>query len=469
MKPLIANFKHLYQYRSIWIYYLLWIAAISFLFETMIAMDTSEDSFLPPLILFGLWGERIAETIAGTSNKPFAFCLPNHAQEIKKLLFTIWLLMTIICFLILPILYLFSIHIDRSLFIGFIGLMSLSFWLGTSVFIRKIKFLFLSFLILAVSFMFSGNMETTILSVIADHPWLMVFSSGILSYSIYHAIGSRANQRRLYMLPWRGPAAGSKSRQRLINQEWMRQNKKTTVSKAAELFGNYFTTHIKSSCYSKRLPYLWGQVYLTIKPIFSHWKSIGVVFFGSYFCLVFFPCFIEELHGAELFILRGIVFIVISFYFSTLFIKPRFNTFLLSGRNVLFFQGVVILFIVISLTLGFSGASTLLFKLLSTDNSEIILSGKSYAVVPIPWILQVIPLIMVPLFGGLFVLFRGIKIVMAIFIMFFFTIFVSFPTITTMENASIIVNLMIVLFASAITWGFHLVALYYTSMKRSLY
>jgi hypothetical protein len=466
MSPLAANLKHLYQFRFMWIFHLILVVAISSLFLKMIAIGKST-VFIAPMF-FALYSEMIGVTILGTSNKPFSFCLPDHARTVKKMLFTVWLLVTIICLLILPILYLFGIHIAPSLFIAFWGLMGLCFWSGTSICIPKFQFFFLFIIILSVSLILSEFIGRPILPIITDHPYTIVFSSGILSYLIYYASGSRANHRRVCGLTLSGFRPVTKSKKIRIDQEWLYRNENSSFSKAAAFFGTFFTEHIKANCLSGLMPYLWGQIHLIITPIFSRWKLLWIPFLAAYTLLIIVPCFIIRTREPESYMLNAVMLIFFSLAFSNFCDYPRFRSFLLAGRMVHFFQGFVILFTAMLLTLGFLGASLLLCNSLSAIFPKIMLMGNSFTMVWIPWILLIIPFILVPLFGGIFVLFKGIIRMLVISVTAVFAMILSFYAFPPMETVSFFMNLLSVLSVAAITWGFHLVALYYTSMKRSL-
>lgn len=468
MGPLAANLKHLYQYRFLWMFHLVLAIALSSLFIKMIKVETSEFPIALTLMMFTIYGEMISIAMAGTSAKLFSFCLPNHAREIKKMLLAIWLMITIVCLLILSMLYAFNIHIDSSLFIGSMGLMSLSFWLGVSMFIRKLLSIPLFIAILAFLLIIFKDVDTTLLLSIANHPWIITLSSGILSYSIYHAIGTKTNHRRLCALPSVGFLPANKSKPIRINQELIYRNGVIFSIKTDEFFGNYFTEQIRSNRQSGLLPYLWGQVHLIITPIFSRWKLIWFLLLGSYTLLIIPPCFIIQIQEPESYMFDTIMLIFFSLASSFFCTHQRFKNFLLPGRTIHFFQGIVVLLTTMLLTLGFLGASILLCNFLSTIFPKVTLMGNSFTMVSIPWILLIIPFILVPFFGGLFVLFRGITLLIALAVTAVFTIIVSSFAFPPMETTPFILNLLNILFAAAVTWGFHLAALYYTSMKRSL-
>ena len=96
MKPLTANFKTLYQCKKLWIFHLTFIgiytgAATSN--EIGIVDFTSMAIFS---LLHFFCGCVIASVAADIFSKPFAFCLPGQIKSAQKMIFLIWLLITVI-------------------------------------------------------------------------------------------------------------------------------------------------------------------------------------------------------------------------------------------------------------------------------------------------------------------------------------------------------------------------------------
>lgn len=472
MRPLTANLKLLYQSRFLWLFHLCMLPQLFPLFEKVITGHSSRAMTIGlPLLMFSLYGFMVGGVIVGSSAKPFAFCLPDHARELKKMLLIFWLLITTGCLLILAILYLFGIHIDPALFIAYIGLLSLSFWLGIShASIKYLQFSLIPIIILVPLCMFFKDTGMIIVGAIDNHPLRIGLACGILSYLICHATGSRNNHRRICESPWIVLGTTRKSRQRLVKQRWIRASTKNPVAKPVEWFAIYFTKRIRSKHHSGLIPHLWGQVYLIIAPILNHWKMIWVPFLGAYIMLILIPCVIVHLTKPGFFyFFNGIILILSSLGFSTFCINQRFKNFLFPGRRVYFTRGIVVLLTTMLLSLGFFSVSFLSFNFLSTLFPRVILLGNPIMILQIPLVMLIIPFITVPLFGGLFVLLREIELKMALYITAVIATIVSISAMPSMETAPFFSNLLAVIIIAAITWGFHFAALYHTSMKRSLY
>ena len=96
MKPLIANFKTLYQCKKLWIFHLTVIGiytgvATSNEFNTIDLISIAMFS-----LLHFYYGCVIGSIATEIFSKPFAFCLPDQIKSAQKMIFLIWLLITVI-------------------------------------------------------------------------------------------------------------------------------------------------------------------------------------------------------------------------------------------------------------------------------------------------------------------------------------------------------------------------------------
>ena len=161
------------------------------------------------------------------------------------------------------------------------------------------------------------------------------------------------------------------------------------------------------------------------------------------------------------------IFVIVSICVSIIFQYHRFDISLLIGRKEYFWRRLVLLFTVIFMSLVFMAVLFLLSNLLSGVLLTIVFEGASF-LPAMNWVLLVVPVLMIPLFGGLFILFRDTILMISIIMMLIFVATATFSVVIALETAPFTVGLMIILSAAVITWGCFLAALYYDSMKRSL-
>ena len=253
MKPLAANLKTLYQFPRVGFFHcILMISILMLLGPILIGL-----SFL----LIHLYGLAIGSITLGLLSKPFAFCLSGHIKKAQKLLLLVWLTITIIYALMF---FMDSEH-NYALFVGSIGLISLSYWSGVVVIIPKTRFIsFATILIILITLQSNPNPNKIIEHMPLAHAWAIAFVSGILSYLVYRAVGSKKNVRRLCAMPWFGSVATSIAKQNRFKRERMRMNQDHKSDRASISTGSFFSEHIRSNQSATFFAHLWGQVYLTI-------------------------------------------------------------------------------------------------------------------------------------------------------------------------------------------------------------
>ena len=463
MKSLTANLKTLYQCRRIWIFHLILISGFITMGISSYILGAEFPFFAFPLIFITLYGEGIAMIAGEVLSRPYGFCLPGHTKTVQKFILLIWLSIMTIFFLIIATLYVNGCKTSYAIFIGYIGLFNLSYWMGITIIIKRwIIFPFLAFLGLSFTTFFMPEL-IDIRTVLMAHPWFLTFLSGVISYMIYRAVGRRENVRRLCAKPGIGFGAFSAEAQARFKRERMRMMQYKKPDRASESAGDFFSGRIRSNHHLTLLANLWGQVYLVIGPIASSWRAIllGIVLFSL--CL----CLLQQVKGQGLFMFLLMIFIAASVMISIIFQYHRFDISLLIGRKEYFWRRIFLLFTIIFISLGIMASSFLLFNLLSGFLLPITFEKKSFSPA-INWILLIVPVLMIPLFGGIFILFRKTILMISIIIMLIIVMVASCSMVVAMENAPLLIGLIIILSAAVITWGYFITMLYYDSMKRSL-
>lgn len=290
MKPLTANLKILYQFPRIWLFHcILMIGILMLLGPIFIGLS---------LLLIHLYGLAIGSITHGSLSKPFAFCLSGHIEKAQKLLFLVWLAIAIIY----TLLFFMGSEYNYALFIGSIGLISLSYWSGVVVIIPKARFIsFATILIILITLQSIPNVNKIIEHMPLAHVWAIAFVTGILSYLIYLAVGNKENVRRLCAMVWLGSVATSIAKQNRFKRERMRMKQDHKPEQASLSSGAFFSKRIRSNQNSSLLAHLWGQVYLTIGSPITYWRGILTV---GLFILILncFPLILPPSEGGVKFI-----------------------------------------------------------------------------------------------------------------------------------------------------------------------
>jgi hypothetical protein len=96
MRVLLANLKHLYQRRSLWIVYAGLALVVWFLVVWVLLSPTEgRDLFGGFLLSSFLLGLLVAALQMETSSKPFSFCLPGHRDAVRRLVFLVGLVVSL--------------------------------------------------------------------------------------------------------------------------------------------------------------------------------------------------------------------------------------------------------------------------------------------------------------------------------------------------------------------------------------
>ena len=459
MKPLTANLKLLYKCKELWPGHFLLLVGISLVPVAVDKFDNIEFPFMTVSLAFIFaFGANLGGMSAEMLGKPFGFCLAGQIKAVQKMFLLVWLSVTA---LITPLMIaLSSMNVKNELvhFLGAIGIISLSYWVGVTVILPKGRFaalLFFFFIFFMIPFSIISGTDFVELIFIA-HPWELFLLSSILIYLIYRAVGRIESSNRLYL--------------RLFNREDILLNKDKRPGRTSLRVGSFFSERILSNQNTSLLAHLWGQIYFIIGPFATNWKGN---FIGILFAVICFS-FTYLLPGMRTFIFHLSIFILASLFcsiaYSTdsgIFNYRRYSLFLLMNRREHFWRGIVIMLTVIIIALGFISIFVLLFNLISESLPPAIW-GSRYPFLPFEWALLVVPIIMIPLFGGLVILFKKIRLIISMVIIFCVAVAISYTAFIVMESTPFLIDLLIVLSAIAITWGFHIAVLYYDSMKSDL-
>jgi hypothetical protein len=454
MKPLIATLKTLFQCPFLWIFH---IALIGIFIGIATSDQFYTATFTPIAILMFLffsYGGMISSMVADILSKPFTFYLPGHMKMAQRMLFITWLSITVLFFLIVRGIHFNDFKTIDAFFIVCISLISLSYWAGVFILsqvgwlIILIPFLlFLSFLQLRYRMIAIEPMH-----VLPAHPWVVVFICSFFIFLIYRSVGRIENVRCLCTKPslWLILSKG-------INRAPVNMNQYQRIDPTVQSIGSFFSERVSTNYNSRFLANLWGQVYLFVGPLITYRKIFWLQ--GLWFGIVFFFAFTGRLQVQGSFVIDLINFILVSLFSSLIFNHHGFNPFLLIGRREYFWRGMTILLISISIALAFMTLCIFLFNQFSRNSS------------PIDWIFLIVPIMTIPLFGGLIILldkYDKVLLIISMVIAILISLGLSYWAVVVMKNTSFYIDLLIILFAAAITWGFHIAVLYYDSLKRSL-
>lgn len=443
MKPLTADFKILYQRKLLWLFHIVF-TGIYIGIASSNKIGTDDYSPLAGIMLMHfMYGIAIGGIFIEILSKPFTFCLSAQIKAARNMLLTVWLSLTLIFIIVFGGSFLKIAGNAFPVFIISAGLLILSYWAGVFFIThRKWNFAPLVIFIVLISFLYHIHGKEITGTGVLYHlcPWGIFAVCIILSCFIYRLSGNMENIRNWRSMP---PARANRP---YINSHLL-----------PEKAGNFFTERIRSNNNSRFSAHLWGQVYLMTGPFILAWK--GMLLIGLWFGFLMFKFF--SFKGGEIgFIIFGIGALIMgSLAFSIAFQNSPFHNFLLIERKDYFLRRIILLFVNILFFLCFFSVCIFICNRFSDNLGHV------------TWNLLAVPVIMLPLFGGLAILLGKNDSVIQITVMvlaFVISLVLSYWGFAVMKNATPLFDLMIVLSAAVLTWGFHIAVLRYSSLKKSL-
>ena len=420
MRVLLANLRHLYQRRGLWIVYA--VLALVVWFWVLSSLTTKGEGlfggFLSGSFLLGL---LVATLQMETSSKPFSFCLPGHRHAVRRLVFLVGLVVSL-AFLLLSIALLarpsFTGPFERSIMPPELLILVLgsyfcasvtAYLLGAGVafsVIHSASALGLMTLVVAVCTMFDAF--TTIQYPIVHWPVAVIALALVVGMTGWWWLGRPAWFRRCCGRPWMG-----------LFDPWDRsQIQKYRAIYAARFTNNippgldrFFQRVIGTRRPSSPGKYAWGVLYTTCVLVVPQWKGLLTVALVAVAFAGYFPSVTPIVMGFLPLMTAG-------------FLQSPIGTALLvaGGRKERFFATVVLI-------LGLSAVWVLLFgvfvgltHLLAPIVPTVTVRSVTLSLHAIGFEVLSIPLVVVPVVGLVQTLFCRKPVWLALSIMLVNTI-----------------------------------------------
>lgn len=443
MRPLIANLKILYQRLVLGILHIVFILVF---FGIALENEFESGDYTPIafiILFYFAYGGILGIISVEVMSKPFSFCLSGRIKAAQNMLLVVSVSLTVLFLLFFGKSLLHNPANDYSILMVFTSLIIMSYWAGVFIVSQK-RWDFVILLILMLFFTFNGSKDKAgfiePVAGVLEYPWAVFSVCIILSYFIYHAAGNKKRIRGSFD----NPAKSMKPCFFNLHPSYLQDE-------------GMFSGPFRINTDSKLSGLLRHQFYLLTGQLKVYWKRILLVSFWMGFLI--FDILKRNGNTLDSIGVEVVVLASASLLFCIYFQNNSSYFFILVERKEYFQRRIVLLLIK---TLGF----TFFISICIFICSQFL---KYFA--PFPFKLLVVPIIMVPLFGGFTVLLK--KEDFPIRISFMLTVIAltglfSYIVFTKIAAASLFVQIIIILACMAITWGFHIGVLYYDSMKRSL-
>jgi hypothetical protein len=465
MRVLLANLRHFYQRRGLWIAYVGLTLVTWFIVQWVLTTPSRENGvFGGFLVCSFLWGLLMATTQMETASKPFSFCLPGHRDAVRRLVFLAGFIVSLAFVLI------FTALLESSSFLGpsefYVGSPGMLILLRISYFCASMTAYLLGAGI-AFSLIHGGSALGLITLVVALCAMFDVFTP--IQYPLLHWpvavialalavglagwwwLGRRAWFRRGCDRPWMG-----------LFDPWDRRH----AERFRELYATRFIKNIPPAwdrffqrVIGRRPPsalgkYAWGALYTTCVLVGPQWKGILALALAWLAFAGYFPAAAPMIMGFLPLMTVG-------------FLQSPLGTALLvaGGRKERFFATVVLI-------LGFSMAWVLLFgvlvgltHLLAPVVPAVTVRGDTLSLHAISFQVVWIPLVLVPLVGLVQTLFCRKPVALALSIMLLVAIMMVSSTPLGLYRA---VTPALAIAGAVLSWGICLLLLHRIAMHRDL-
>jgi hypothetical protein len=464
MRILLANFKHLYQRRGLWVVYaglgpIVWLV----MQKALSAPTKGEGLFGGFLVCSFLGGLLVAALQMETASKPFSFCLPGHRNAVRGLVFLVGLAVSLVLFCIcLALLASPSFTgpfewagMPRELLVLVLGsyfcASVAAYLLGAGVAFSAVHSasVLISMVLVASLYLWLDAFRTIQYPII-HWPVATIALAWVVAVASWWWLGRPAWFRRSCDRPWRG-----------FFDPWVRtptqRNRDlyaTRFTKTTPRLDRFFQRVMGNRPLSHRGKCVWGALYTTCVLVGPQWKGVLTIALAWAAFAGYFPPVTSAVMGFLPLMTVG-------------FLQSPLGTALLvaGGRRERFVATV-------ALILGFSAVWVLLFAvfvglthLLAPVVPAVTVQGVTLTLHALGFEVLAIPLVVVPVVGLVQTLFARKPVALALSIM----LVTTFTMISWTPVARYpMLSPTLAIAGTVLSWGICLSLLYRIAMHRDL-
>jgi hypothetical protein len=280
MDILIANLKHLYQRRVLWmVYAFLGFWCFMAIGQWMHQPEAGSGETTAVVIAAVVAGWIAAEMQMGVLVKPFAFCMPGHRQAVRKFVLSIAMMMGLagsLVFSFYPGLR--ESHLAAVLCSAFFAILAtcmITAWLGFNL--RRTSAATGLILVLLLGSRFF-DLPVRLEQAIVESPSQTIIVGSLLALAAWVRLGNRDFARCRCLRPWIG-LGDTFSRERLLQVERARleaSRRKGYGDHPRPWVENLFMGRMMRQRAFSRARFVWGQMYVTFGLALSGWTSMWV-------------------------------------------------------------------------------------------------------------------------------------------------------------------------------------------------
>ncbi|MCK5023134.1 MAG: hypothetical protein KAS04_03100 [Candidatus Aenigmarchaeota archaeon] len=466
MSILAANFKHLYQRRT------LWFAGLVFGFGTFPVIMTivgtvtkdMQGGFSAPVLWLFFVGVFIATLPIDVLTKPFSYCLPGHREIPGKFLFSIGLVLSFLwslSFLFYP-----ELNIAETILatLSAFSVFTISYWLGAWIVFKyrnwSVGFGIFPLVVFGSMFL---NMGTIIEHAIVENPLPMILSGGIVNFLAWSYWGRADLARRYCGKLWMGTfdAWNMKKISKLKQVRLAEKDKKKPNSmQISPWVEEFFISRISRAEAGSIQQYIWGALYKSFGLQVSQQRQDWMRFLVLMLPILCFLCYMPGEGGNIIFIMPGLMVIHLNLWVYS-------SSLICGGRRQRFWSALTL-----AVTTGILVTVAVMLLAMATHLLEMVMppltvKGHEFTYNPFNMNFSLVPFMMIPitLTTGL-IFYKKPRLAMLCAIVVFQIFFaLSILGKLTIMNWRMQIGLMHIIIMLLISWTLFITTLRYISTR----
>ena len=461
MNILRANLKHLYQCRSLWLWYFLLLCQIPLIARPF--WSSENEKFVGYLVISSFWALVTISLVKEILNKPFSFCLPGHHKIPRRFIFWIGGVINMVFGLV------FLAHTELEfpyvlLVICAGGFMGMLFYLLVVLFIFPVRnnVALIGFLPLVIFLGVFFELYKPLEAMIIYSPVRIIIVGLLICWLTWRWLGQEGLARRYcgQMVIGITDVWNAEKERRYRQARAVEESAKKNLAFADRL-NRFFMARMTGSGFLTRSRYIWGNLYVVIgRAIFS---SLGL---GQWLVIALLFMLMGYFPGREDLSMANILFIMPVFGAVSMNLLPYSAILLPAGRNEKYYASLVSGFTVTLLTMLAIAVIAFISILLEPVLPDIALKGRTFGYHAMNVKYCFVTLSLMPISFAIATLIRRrqfLKMVLSIMLMYGCIGFYTAATIGEIQF-----NLFILPVLMMISWGISLLILRYVCMRRCL-
>ncbi len=274
MRVLIANLKHFYQRRHLWLAYLYFGPVLFWAFSA----DSSEDYLTYMWLSAGFSGMLVGATSRDVMNKPFARFLPGHPSTVRMVVFLIGLAVSVLAGTLSVRLEGIDAWRSPAIFLAFVWVSMVLYLAGAELVLapwgtRGPLTGILCGLALATVVYTTWFLSPEVQPMITRHPLWVILGGLLMGLAVWLQMGRREWSRQLSSMGLLiGRSAAARELYKALDRRYTRE------VAASAIVMSFFLRRMEGCPDYSGGRYVWGTLYATFGVLAAWWRWLIYAF-----------------------------------------------------------------------------------------------------------------------------------------------------------------------------------------------